>query len=144
MCTLALPAIKNISGGQCPVISWVSAALSYCLLLLGPEHLGGHGDLATKIELAARESGKSPAEVADSVGDMHVLTVKQVLIMNSIQVLKSFEGKVMHTPGMPPIYDYDLYPQDVSYQWFVLGYIVDVAVPGQLSSAVRTDCPTLA
>lgn len=54
------------------------------MLILGPEHLGGHGDLAAKIELAARKSGKSPAEVADSVRGMSALShrVKQVLIFS--------------------------------------------------------------
>jgi hypothetical protein len=67
MCTFALPAIKDISNGQCPVIAWLSASLSYYLHLLGPEHLGGQGDLAAKIEVAAKESGKTPKEVANSV-----------------------------------------------------------------------------
>lgn len=67
MCTFALPAIKDISSGQCPVIAWLSASLSYYLYLLGPEHLGGQGDLAAKIEVAVKDSGKAPKEVANAV-----------------------------------------------------------------------------
>jgi hypothetical protein len=63
----ALPVIKEASAGQCPVIGWFTAPLSHALELMGPEHLGGHGDLGAKITAAAAQNGKTPMEVADSV-----------------------------------------------------------------------------
>jgi hypothetical protein len=30
-----------------------------------------------------------------------------------VQVYKSFEGKVIRIPGLPPMYDYDMFPQEV-------------------------------
>jgi hypothetical protein len=67
MCGFALPVIKDVSAGACPVIAWYSAPVSHGLDVLGPEHLGGHGNLAAKIKDTAKREGKAPAEVADSV-----------------------------------------------------------------------------
>lgn len=54
--------------GKCPIIMWFPAPISSFMGVLGPENMGGHGDLAAKIEATARELGKTPVEVADLVG----------------------------------------------------------------------------
>jgi hypothetical protein len=63
----AMPMIKETSDGACPIVAWFSSTMSSLMLVAGPEHLGGMGDLAAKIEAAAQQAGKSPLEVADSV-----------------------------------------------------------------------------
>jgi hypothetical protein len=74
----AIPVIKETSGGACPIVSWFSAPMSSLMLVVGPEHLGGTGDLAAKIEAAAQESGKTPLEVADSV---HSTDLQQTAVL---------------------------------------------------------------
>lgn len=74
MCGFAVPVIKEVSAGTCPIMAWFGAPISSCMNFMGPEHLGGYGDLRAKIEAAAEESGKTPAEVADSVCTLFICT----------------------------------------------------------------------
>lgn len=111
MCGFARPVIRQVSGGSCLVVAWIAATLAGTLYLVGPEHLGGLGDLAAKIDAAVKESGKTPMEVADSV----CIIAFMCFITESIfQVLKSYDGKLVQIPGLPPMYDHDFFPQEVS------------------------------
>jgi hypothetical protein len=67
MCGFAVSVIKEVSAGACPIMAWFGAPISSCLNFMGPEHMGGYGDLRAKIETAAKESGRTPIEVADLV-----------------------------------------------------------------------------
>lgn len=42
--------IREISGNKVPIYTWQSGSTSGVTFLFGPEHLGGNGDLAKKIE----------------------------------------------------------------------------------------------
>jgi hypothetical protein len=59
--------VKSIAGADCPVLSWTPLPSATILRFLGPEELGGLGDLKAKIEAEAKRSGKAAEEVAMSV-----------------------------------------------------------------------------
>ncbi|KAI0353321.1 UDP-Glycosyltransferase/glycogen phosphorylase [Trametes cingulata] len=86
-------AIRKLSGKSVKIYSWVSGATSALFYLFGPEKLGGRGNIRLKIEEEVKRTGKSPTEVA--VG----------MIFNP-------KGEVIKTPALPPMYDYEYYPQD--------------------------------
>jgi hypothetical protein len=68
--------------------------MSSVLYLVGPEEMGGHGDLGAKLEAAVKATGKPLPEIADSV-------------------YERLEGKVAKVPGVPDLYDYEYFPQEV-------------------------------
>jgi hypothetical protein len=65
------------------------------LHISGPEELGGYGDMAGKLAAAVKATGKTIVEVADSV----FLTAA---------------GDITRVPGIPELYDYEYFPQEVS------------------------------
>jgi hypothetical protein len=75
MCGFARPVIQQVSDGNCSVVAWIAATLAGTLYLVGPEHLGGLGDLAAKINVAVKETGKTPMEVADSACTVALICV---------------------------------------------------------------------
>jgi hypothetical protein len=93
-CAYAIPSIKSVSGGACGVYAWVSSTLATFLRYSGPEELGGFGDLAAKLDAAAAAQGKTVPEVADSV-------------------FRQVGGGVIKLPGVPEMYDYEFFPQEV-------------------------------
>lgn len=42
--------IREISGNAVPIYAWLSFSTSAALFLFGPEHIGGNGDMAKKLE----------------------------------------------------------------------------------------------
>ncbi|GJJ12806.1 hypothetical protein Clacol_007051 [Clathrus columnatus] len=75
-----------------PIIALSLAGTSATIRLTGPEELGGIGDIATKVELIAKETGK---------------TVDEVYSTTEFYVQE--EGKVINLIGLPPIYDYEFH-----------------------------------
>jgi hypothetical protein len=89
--------IKQVSENACPAYGWVSSSLATFLRFSGPEALGGFGDLAAKIDAAAAAEtaqGKTLAQIADGVW-------------------KQTSGSVVKLPGIPDMYDYEFFPQEV-------------------------------
>jgi hypothetical protein len=87
--------IKQVSDNACPAFGWVSSSLATFIRFSGPEDLGGFGDLAAKITAAVEtQPDKTLAQVADSVW-------------------KQTSGNVIKLPGMPDLYDYEFFPQEV-------------------------------
>jgi hypothetical protein len=78
------------------VILSMPSPMSACLHVMGPEELGGYGDMDARLAEAAQAQGKSimAREVADSI------------------FLRT-AGKVIQGPGMPAMYDYEYHPQEV-------------------------------
>ncbi|KAF8528529.1 hypothetical protein BU17DRAFT_80977 [Hysterangium stoloniferum] len=83
-------AIRDIGGKDIPIMGWTPANLSYCLRLLGPQELGGHGDLK-KLHTLAIETGKTITEIEDEV---------------------LFSGSVIAVPGLPLMYGYEYITQE--------------------------------
>ncbi|KAJ3015940.1 hypothetical protein NUW54_g916 [Trametes sanguinea] len=93
--TYAIATIKKISHNAVKVYAWYSGMTTAAFMLLAPEKYGGPGNIRIKAEAEAAETGRPFAEI---VSDM----------------LFSPKGKIHHYPGLPPISDYELYPQDFS------------------------------
>ena len=94
------------------IFSW-SPGLTYIILrLFGPESLGGKGDVRAKAEEEARLTGQSCGEVVMKVELRHCDGSAPVL--NLPQTAFVPRDEVVRLPGMPPMYDYEYYPQDVS------------------------------
>ncbi|KAI0745366.1 hypothetical protein C8Q76DRAFT_28769 [Earliella scabrosa] len=88
----AFDTVKLLSGDSVQVYSWLPCAVSAVLHIFGPENLGGKGDIHAKAEEKARSTGESFNEVA-------------------LEMTFGTEGKIVETPGMPPMFDYEHYPQ---------------------------------
>jgi hypothetical protein len=82
--TQPVPIVKRAAGG-CPVIVWMSAPLSSCMLLHSPTAYGG----------AAWPQTGGMLDIADSV-------------------FGRVDGRIIHVPGLPDAYDYEYQPQVVS------------------------------
>lgn len=59
--------IRSITGPNVPIYAWQSASTSACLCLFGPEYLGGHGDLAKKLEAITGTEEKTRYDEAQKV-----------------------------------------------------------------------------
>jgi hypothetical protein len=70
--------------------------MSSVLHMIGPEEMGGLGDWGAKLEAAAKATGKTTVELAESFYEW-------------------MEGKVVKTPGVPDLYDYEYFPQEVRH-----------------------------
>jgi hypothetical protein len=66
-CGYALPVVKEVSNGKCPIITWASFPLSNVLRLAGPESMGGYGDMQAKIMDLMAKTSKTLDEAADKV-----------------------------------------------------------------------------
>ncbi|KIK52853.1 glycosyltransferase family 1 protein [Collybiopsis luxurians FD-317 M1] len=95
----AIDAIRSIAGSSCSVFSWMTAPAGPVLRLCGPEEYGGGGDMSVKVEAEVARTGRDTTEVAKELFD-NLIT-----------------GQVIHIPGVPPVYDYEWYPQEVENQW---------------------------
>lgn len=58
---------RSITGTSIPIISWITGHVSSVLRVMGPERLGGLGDLGAKIEAEAARLGVTAKEIGDSV-----------------------------------------------------------------------------
>ncbi|KAI0716582.1 UDP-Glycosyltransferase/glycogen phosphorylase [Earliella scabrosa] len=85
--------IKALSGETVKVYTW-HPGLTYALIqLCGPESMSGKGNIRLRAEERARLTGMSFEEAA-------------------LEISFKPEGKVLTFPGIPPIYDYEVWAQD--------------------------------
>ncbi|KAH9476220.1 UDP-glucosyltransferase 45 [Psilocybe cubensis] len=87
---------RALSGTTVPVIALCAIHVSFILHLYGPQSMGGEGDLASRIEAEAARRGQP---VSSELGD---------------EVFYHTEGKVTKVPGLPPMYDWEYFPQKLS------------------------------
>ncbi|KAJ7701948.1 hypothetical protein B0H17DRAFT_924175, partial [Mycena rosella] len=85
---------RAISGAAVPVFAFASCGAAALVRLFAPESLGGLGDFGARTDAEALRTGKSSAEIGD-------------------QIFKYTDGSVIHVAGIPPMYDYEFFPQDV-------------------------------
>ncbi|KAI0368559.1 UDP-Glycosyltransferase/glycogen phosphorylase [Pilatotrama ljubarskyi] len=88
--------IRKLSGNSVKIYSWVSGGTCALFYLFGPEKLGGRGNLRLKIEEESKRTGKPFPEVAAELAFLP-------------------KGVVIKTPALPPMYDYEYYPQDFPF-----------------------------
>ncbi|CDO72764.1 Glycosyltransferase Family 1 protein [Trametes cinnabarina] len=85
--------IKKASGDSVKVYAWFSGMTTAAFMHLAPEDHGGPGNIRIKAEELVKKTGRPFAEV---VFDM----------------LFTPRGRICAFPGLPPMSDYELYPQD--------------------------------
>ncbi|PAV19566.1 UDP-Glycosyltransferase glycogen phosphorylase [Pyrrhoderma noxium] len=93
----ALKGFRSISGKNVPIYAWQTAAAAAILYIFGPERLGGLGDLVEKLEKIEAED----EEARD----------KEIL-----RLFRRDSGKLINTPGLPPMYDHELTPQIMAFE----------------------------
>ncbi|KIJ46268.1 glycosyltransferase family 1 protein, partial [Sphaerobolus stellatus SS14] len=86
--------VKSIQAIDPAVINlaWTSMSNSASIRVFGPEELGGQGDICTKARIESENTGKSAKEI-------------------EARLCYPEEGKLLQIPGLPPMYDYEFYPQ---------------------------------
>jgi hypothetical protein len=78
-CGYALPMVKQISNGTCPVVAWSPCPMSNVLRLAGPDSMGGYGDMQSKIANIMGERNKSFNEVVDEVNTFLIINVRRLI-----------------------------------------------------------------
>ncbi|KAF8572743.1 glycosyltransferase family 1 protein [Ramaria rubella] len=87
-----LRATRSESGTRVPIYAWQSTYSSAVLRIMGPEQLGGMGDVAAKARAQADATG----------GDVKAI---------ASQLYRPNEGKLVTVSGIPAMYDYEFSPQ---------------------------------
>ncbi|KAF7342108.1 Glycosyltransferase family 1 protein [Mycena venus] len=87
---------RAISGTAIPIFAFVSCASAALIRLYGPESSGGLGDFGAKTDAEACRRGKSAAEIGD-------------------QILRKSDGSIIRIAGLPPMYDYEFFPQQLPW-----------------------------
>ncbi|KAF8528441.1 hypothetical protein BU17DRAFT_80798 [Hysterangium stoloniferum] len=91
--------IRDISGNDVSILAWNTANASFCLRTLGPEKLGGYGDVAKQASEEAAATGRP------------VLEIEQEFFSPS-------KGEVISIPGLPPMFDYEFAHKTASKDQF--------------------------
>ena len=107
----AFDTVKLLSGDSVQVYSWLPCAVSAALHIFGPENLGGKGDIHAKAGEKARSTDESLNEVALEVSISPMRPIVAIVDSPMPQMTFGTEGKIVETPGMPPMFDYEHYPQ---------------------------------
>ncbi|KAF9557510.1 UDP-Glycosyltransferase/glycogen phosphorylase [Agrocybe pediades] len=87
---------KSISGDKIPIFAWLTGKAASLIRLFGPESLGGFGDMTAKVEAEAARLGVTPKEIGD-------------------KFYNETTGKVIKLAGIPEMYDYEFFPQDLPF-----------------------------
>ncbi len=88
--------------------------------MFGPAGPNKGGDLSKEIEEETARSGKSIVEAAEEV-IYHFASPS--LLTEAFDYVQYFFGKhgikgeIIRIPGLPPMYDYEFYPQDVCHMY---------------------------
>ncbi|CDO72757.1 hypothetical protein BN946_scf184994.g10 [Trametes cinnabarina] len=91
-----ITAISRVGGKSVHIFAWFSGMTTAAFMVIAPEKYGGPGNVREKAEAQVKKTG-IPFE--DAVHD----------------ILFTPKGKIHHFPGLPPMYDYELYPQDSAH-----------------------------
>lgn len=93
-------AAHQLSKKPVKIYSWFTSAATSCLWQFGPERLGGKGDQRAKALEESEKSGRSIVEVAE-------------------EMFAGCDDSLREIPGLPPMYDYECYPQERPLVGFV-------------------------
>jgi hypothetical protein len=84
-----------------------------------PEEYGGLGDMRAKVE-ARVAAGEDMVEAAHKVSQISETVGKGQDSERGFmffQIWIRVQGEVVETPGLPPRFDYEWFPQEVSAVW---------------------------
>ncbi|KAJ7671889.1 UDP-Glycosyltransferase/glycogen phosphorylase [Mycena rosella] len=87
-----LNATRAMTGTTIPIFTFIAGNCGSLLRAFGPESLGGRGNFGAKIEAEALRTGKSAEEIGE-------------------QLFRHTDGTVIKIPGVPAMYDYEVFPQ---------------------------------
>ncbi|KAJ7242108.1 UDP-Glycosyltransferase/glycogen phosphorylase [Mycena rebaudengoi] len=90
-------ATRAITGQRVPIFSFASCCAVSVLRVMGPEKIGGRGDIKARAEAEAQRTGKDVVEIGE-------------------QLFKHTEGKIVQLPGLPAVYDYEFCPQNLPFE----------------------------
>uniref|UniRef100_A0A8H7XX59 Glycosyltransferase family 1 protein n=1 Tax=Psilocybe cubensis TaxID=181762 RepID=A0A8H7XX59_PSICU len=110
-----LQATRSITGHAVPIVSWVTGHASSAIRLFGPADRGGHGDLGARSAEWALQTGASLEDIGDST-----------------------KGTVVRIPGVPPMYDWEFFPQDVCAAKLPYGFTLKWSLEFDECDAVLT------
>ncbi|KAI0075145.1 UDP-Glycosyltransferase/glycogen phosphorylase [Panus rudis PR-1116 ss-1] len=96
----ALKADEKLSSNV-KLLTWFSGQLTSNYHLFSPEFKGGEGDMRLRVMEEVQRTGRPFGEVADEV------------------VFKSYTDRVLTLPGLPPVYEYELAPQEMPFKGIV-------------------------
>ncbi|KAJ7242105.1 hypothetical protein C8J57DRAFT_1726485 [Mycena rebaudengoi] len=95
--TEQVKATRAITGEEVPIFSFASGCAVSIIRALGPEKMGGRGDIKARAEAEAQRTGEDVVEIGE-------------------QMFKHTEGKIMQLPGLPAVYDYEFCPQNPPFE----------------------------
>ncbi|KAJ7481807.1 UDP-Glycosyltransferase/glycogen phosphorylase [Mycena latifolia] len=87
---------RAISGTAVPIFAFASCGSAALIRLFAPKALGGLGDFGARTDAEARRTGESVTEVGD-------------------RIFKHTDGTVVHVAGIPPMFDYEFFPQKLPW-----------------------------
>ena len=103
---------QHASDAKIPIFGYQPASVTATMRILGPVHKGGKGDMDKMIE---DEIAMMKAEATKAVSeDDAEAEVKVDHVEAARRVFQRCEGKVVRAPGLPPMYDWEFFPQEVS------------------------------
>lgn len=101
-----------------PIYALTSLVAVAALFAYGPEEMGGNGDLARKIEPFKDLERAKWEEAVNKVRfrlDLCCLRPIYPLFSFHRQMYKRVKSEIVDLPGLPPMHDYEHYPQKVRY-----------------------------
>ena len=107
-----LQATRAVSGRSVPIIACVAAGAGAIIRLLGPESIGGRGDIGAKIDAEVARTGLSDDEIGRKVHISHHDSGDGVSDLHP-KIFYHTEGKLIRIPGLPAMYDHEFFPQKV-------------------------------
>ncbi|CAK5278845.1 unnamed protein product [Mycena citricolor] len=90
---------RAISGPCVPIFTLASCSTAALVRLFGPEEIGGLGDFGARTDAEALRTGK--------VNRQRRLEIRYIF--------KHTDGSVIRLPGIPPMYDYEFFPQTLPW-----------------------------
>ncbi|KAH9828759.1 uncharacterized protein C8Q71DRAFT_719010, partial [Rhodofomes roseus] len=91
-----IDAVRKASKKQVKVLFWFAGSATSLFCVGGPESQGGKGNLRTRSQEVAKRTCISIEEAA-------------------AQITLTGKGSLVRLPGLPPMYDYEIQPQRVSF-----------------------------
>ncbi|KAG6821111.1 hypothetical protein H0H93_006450 [Arthromyces matolae] len=102
--------------GNLPIISWITGGSPTLLRFWGPQSMGGIGDQSARIQEEVARTGRAASEVADEVGYANTFSLGTLTNLRHPQIYNHTDGTLIQIPGVPPMYDYEFFPQKLPFE----------------------------
>lgn len=111
-----LQIVRALGGSGISVVALQPASATQIFLVSAPRELGGRGDFAAELETQAADlRGNELADFAQRVdGCLHcVVCNSSITTLIIFQLWERTDGRIVSAAGLPPMHDYEFYPQTV-------------------------------